>query len=386
MKIGYLVSLDALRLMIFTLAQVLIAISNAILMKRLEKFSKITDHLKVSVLIPARNEELTIKLCLESILQQDYKNFEVLVLNDNSTDKTAEILATIKSEKLKVLEGENLPSDWNGKAWAAHQLAKQASGELLLFSDADTEYHRETLSYAVGVMQKTNADLLTIINHNKVKSFGEKITVPFGTWSILTLLPLSIAYLWRKNQALAAGNGKFLLFTKDCYHKIGGHEAVKDNAIEDVALVKLLKANGYKWRIFDGTNLLSARMYHNFDEALRGFSKNYFALFGYKILIALFVWLWMGIITFAPLMRIVYGLVQGAYQPTFFYSVISVLATCLLWIILSIKLKYPWYLFLLYPLIIGVSIFIGLRSMVYTIAHKTSWKDRQLRHRKIRWL
>ncbi|MEO0075717.1 MAG: glycosyltransferase, partial [candidate division WOR-3 bacterium] len=287
---------------------------------------------------------------------------------------------------LKVLLGENLPSDWNGKAWAAYQLAKQASGELLLFSDADTEYHRATLSYAVSAMHKTNADLLTIINHNKVKSFGEKITVPFGTWSILTLLPLSIAYLWRKNQALAAGNGKFLLFKRDCYDHIGGYAAVKDNAIEDVALVKLVKANGYKWRIFDGTNLVSARMYHNFAEALMGFTKNYFALFGYKILVALFVWLWMGIITFAPLFRIVHSLAQTLYNPALTYSVISVLATALLWIILSIKLKYPWYLFLLYPLIIGVSIFIGLRSIVFTITQKTTWKDRRLRHRKIRWL
>ncbi|MEO0131543.1 MAG: glycosyltransferase family 2 protein [candidate division WOR-3 bacterium] len=179
MKITCLISLDALRIMIFILVQVLIALGNVFLLKKLEKFPKGLTTLKVSVLIPVRNEELTIKECLNSILQQSYENFEVLVLDDNSQDKSLEIISSIKSDKLRVFKGEDLPWGWNGKAWASHQLAKQANGDLLLFTDADTKHHKDTLSYAVSALVKTKADLLTIINKNEVKSLGEKVTVPY---------------------------------------------------------------------------------------------------------------------------------------------------------------------------------------------------------------
>ncbi|MEO0131542.1 MAG: glycosyltransferase [candidate division WOR-3 bacterium] len=195
-----------------------------------------------------------------------------------------------------------------------------------------------------------------------------------------------VAYLWKKNRALAAANGKFLLLTRTCYKNIGGYEQVKDNAIEDVALAKLVKACGYRWRIFDGTNSVSTRMYHSFQEALEGFTKNYFALFGYRILIALFVWFWIAMITFLPLIRIGIGLINMNYNSTFLYSVISVLACWFLWLILAIKFKYPWYQFLLYPLTNGIAIFIGLRSIVFTLTRKTTWKGRRLIHSKIRWL
>ncbi|MBS4015624.1 MAG: glycosyltransferase [Candidatus Latescibacteria bacterium] len=382
----FLIQINAFRLMLFILVQVVIAISNAILMKRIEKFTKVPAKPNVSVLIPARNEEKSIRECVNSLINQNYQNLEVIVLDDNSTDKTLQILQGIKSNRLRIIQGKPLPDGWVGKSWACQQLSESASGDLLFFTDADTIFDKKTLTHAISAMQSSQADLISAIHKNEVKTLGEKITIPFIVWSIFTILPLAAAYILKRSKALCAANGKFMLLRKEVYRKIGGHAAVKDNAIEDVALAKLVKAKGGKWRMFDASNLSSARMYHSFTEAMQGFTKNFFALFGYKILIALFVWTWIGIITYLPLARTGLGLINNNFDAEFLYSVISVTATCFLWVLMSVKFKFPLHQFLFYPITITVSIFIGLRSMIMTIANRTVWKGRRLKSAKVRWL
>jgi chlorobactene glucosyltransferase len=382
----FLIQINAFRLMLFILAQVVIAITNAILLKRMEKFTKVSLQPNVSVLIPARNEEKSIRECVDSLVNQNYQNLEIIILDDNSTDKTFEILQSIKSNRLRIIQGKPIPDGWIGKSWACQQLSECANGDLLFFTDADTIFDKETLTHAVSAMQSSQADLISAIDKNQVKTIGEKFTVPFIVWSIFTILPLALAYIFKRSKRLCAANGKFMLFRKEAYRKIGGHAAIKDNAIEDVAIAKLIKAQGGRWRMLDASNLISARMYHSFTEAMQGFTKNFFALFGYKILIALFVWIWIGIITYVPLARTGLGLMNNNYDAEFLYSVISVTATCFLWVLMSVKFKLPLYQFLLYPVTIGTSIFIGLRSMILTIANRTVWKGRRLKSAKIRWL
>lgn len=382
----FLTQINAFRLMLFILIQVMIAISNAILMKRMEKFTKVSAKPKVSVLIPARNEEKSIRECVNSLINQNYQNLEVIVLDDNSTDKTLQILRGIKSKRLQIIQGNPLPDGWLGKSWACQQLSEIAYGDLLFFTDADTVFDKKTLTHAISAMQSSQADLISAIHKNEVKTLGEKITIPFIVWSIFTILPLAAAYILKRSKALCAANGKFMLFRKEVYRKIGGHAAIKDNAIEDVALAKRVKAKGGKWCMFDASNLISARMYHSFTEAMQGFTKNFFALFEYKILIALFIWTWIGVITYLPLARSILGLINNNFDAEFLYSVISVTATCFLWVLMSVKFKFPLYQFLLYPITVTVSIFIGLRSMIMTIANRTVWKGRRLKSAKVRWL
>jgi chlorobactene glucosyltransferase len=386
MNFEVLAMLSAFRLMIFIWAQVLIAISNTLLLKKLEYFKASSSNLKVSVLIPARNEERTIKDCVNSILNQDYENFEVLVLNDNSTDNTSQVLKNIESDKLKILEGQNLPAGWQGKNWACAQLASIASGDLLLFTDADTIYKPETLTHAVGAFEKTGADLISGINKNIVRSFGEKITVPFIVYGIFTILPLALSYLLRRNKAFAAANGKFLLFRREFYQKIGTHQAIKNEIVEDVALARLTKAQGGRWRLFDLSNLVTSRMYYNFKEAQAGFSKNYFALFDCRILPALFAWTWLGLVTYMPIIRTISDIIQNNFHSSFYYSAISIIATCFLWLLLSYKFDFPIYQFLLYPITLTVSIYIAFRSMILTINNRIIWKDRFLKRPKIRMI
>jgi len=382
MQILPIIFIDSLRVMIFILVQVLIAITNTILMKRLGKFAKAKRQPKVSILVPARNEQETIANCVKSLLSQKYENYEVIVLNDNSQDRTGEILKSIQSERLRIIEGKPLPKGWIGKSWASQQLATEANSEFIFFTDADTIHQPMTVPYAVEAMETGNIDLVTGIIGSKTITFGELITVPFPTWSIFTILPLVVAYTLPRSTAFSAANGKFMFFRKKVYDKIGGHAAIKENAVEDIELAKLVKKNGYKWRLLDASRLVSCRMYHNFSEALDGFTKNYFALFGYKILIAVFVWCWMALITFYPIVT----LFKNSIDRGFWYAVFSMIGTGLLWFLTSVKFGFPLYLFLLYPLIISISIFIGIRSMFLTITGKTIWKGRRIEPSKIRWL
>lgn len=382
MKIFPFVIVDSLRIMIFLLVQVSIAITNFFLIKRLGKFPKTKRCPKVSILVPARNEENTIKNCVNSLLQQDYNNFEVIVLNDHSIDQTDAILRNIRSERLRIINGKPLPMNWTGKSWACQQLALEANGEFILFTDADMIHHPLIISYAVDAMESDKIDLLTAITHNETISFGEIITIPFPTLCIFTILPLVVAYAFPKSTAFSAANGKFMFFRKEVYEKIGGHAAIRNNAVEDIELGKLIKKNGYRWRLFDISHLVSCRMYNNFSEAVAGFSKNYFALFGYRFLIALFVWFWLALITWHPLITIGRQVITNNFNN--YYAIVSIIATISLWILTSFKFGFPFYLFLIYPIIITISIFIGLRSMVMTILGRTVWKGRRLPKTKIR--
>lgn len=382
----YLTFIDSWRILIFISVQVLIAITNIFLMKRLQKFPNTNKHPKVSILVPARNEERTIALCVESLLKQTYPNYEIIVLNDNSDDRTEEVLNNLNSPKLKVVEGRPLPEGWIGKSWACYQLSQIATGDLIFFTDADTIFKPETVSYAVNAIIATEADLITAVNKNQVKTFGEQITVPFIVWSIFTILPLAIAYLFQKSKCFSAANGKFMLFRKEFYQKIGGHETVKASAVEDVELARITKAQGGKWRLLDASHLITSRMYYNFSEAIEGFSKNYFALFSYKILIALFVWFWVGLITYHPIINLISTIIAHNIKSNSICSAASILLTIILWLMTSIKFSLPKHLCFLYSITVGISIFIGIRSMYLTIANKSVWKKRVLKKVKIRWL
>jgi len=277
-----------------------------------------------------------------------------------------------------------LPANWTGKSWACQQLASEASGELIFFTDADTIHHPSTIAYAVDAMEANKVDLLTAIVRNEVVTFGEMITIPFPTYSIFTFLPLVVAYTLPKSTAFSAANGKFMFFRKKVYEQIGGHAAIRNNAVEDIELGKLIKKNGYRWRLVDASRLVYCRMYQNFSEALQGFTKNYFALFGYQLLVALFVWLWLALITWYPLVAITIHIMANRYNDQFCYAVGSIMATSFLWLLTSLKFSFPIYLFLPYPVIITITLFIGLRSMTMTILGRTIWKGRQLPKKKIR--
>ena len=239
----------------------------------------------VSVLVPARNEESNIERCITSLLHQDYANYELIVLDDGSTDRTGQILEklslSVGQPLLRVIDGEPLPEGWHGKAWACSQLGEAARGDFLLFTDADTFHAPDSLSRAVAAMQESGADLLSMTPRQEMESFWEKLVVPLIYFILLCYLPLKLVHV-SPAPSLCFANGQFLIFRRKAYTGIGGHKAVRSDLVEDVWLCKAIKRNAGKVLSYNGMETVSCRMYRNAAEVWEGFSKNLFAGLGYN--------------------------------------------------------------------------------------------------------
>ena len=375
---------DSPRILGFVSVQALIAVSNALLLRRVDRYPSAAHRPKVSVLVPARDEEETIGDCVRSLLAQDYGDFEVAVLDDQSADRTSAVLAGFSHDRFRVTDGQPLPAGWNGKAWACQQLADAAQGELLLFTDADTVFQPQALRLAVDAMEATRADLLTAVTGSRVLTLGEQLTVPFVPWSILSLLPLVLSRLLPRSVAFTAANGKFLMFRRETYAAVGGHGSVKDHAAEDIAIAKAIRRLGYRWRLLDATRLVSARMYRGFRDSVAGFSKNLFALFNYRLLVALFVWGWLLTITWHPIVSAGVAIASGRAAPIVPAATVAIAAG--IWLLTSFRFGLPWHLFLLGPAIVTVSSLVGIWAMVLALSGRAYWKGRRLAKRRPRFV
>lgn len=231
----------------------------------------------VSLLVPARNEAETLPQTLPRLLSQAAE--EVIVLNDQSTDTTPEVLASFDAPQLRVLQGEPLPAGWSGKNWACHQLFQAARGDILIFTDADVCWEGDTLAALLAFREREGADYVSIWPRQITKTFAERATVPVIDLILLGSLPyLGVRYL--AAGAFSAGNGQLMLFHRAAYARLGGHAAFKEEVLEDVRMGQAAKALGIRTALALGGNLLSTRMYRNFPGILEGFSKNILAAVG----------------------------------------------------------------------------------------------------------
>jgi chlorobactene glucosyltransferase len=272
---------------------------------RPKKYSAINnDSLPfVSVLIPARNEELNISQIVNSLLVQDYPAYEVIVLNDSSEDKTGDILSSIQTlhPELKIISGKPLETGWTGKCFACKQLYEASKGEYILFTDADTVHNKNSLRDSITIAMNRKADMLTLFPLMTMKSFAEKLIMPLLWFTVMLLLPF---YFVDKKGYIkfSIGIGPFMLFKRRAYEAIGGHTSVKDAIVEDVWLARKIKEHRLQLIVADGQNMLSVRMYKNFKEIWNGFSKNIFAGFGFSSLALFSVNITYFLLFFLPFM------------------------------------------------------------------------------------
>ncbi|MFZ4591647.1 MAG: glycosyltransferase [Ignavibacteria bacterium] len=331
----------------------------------------------VSVLIPARNEERSIRECVESLLVQDYKKFEVIVLNDNSEDSTGMILEELRNKykELKVINGKPLPAGWSGKNFACHQLYKESQGEYVLFTDADTVHFKDSILNSVTRAINRKADLYTLIPKMTLNSFAEKMIMPGIHFTSFTLLPYYLAETL-KSPSFAMGVGPFLLFRREAYEAIGGHEALKNDLVEDVRLAKNIKRFGYKVVVNKGLDILSCRMYQSFKEIWEGFSKNIFPGMGYSSLTLFSVFFVYLILFFMPFAGAMVSLVTGNEYLlyNFLYQVVLLI---IMRVIINSSFKLGFISTLLHPAGVLIISMIGFNSWRWNKIGKGSlWKGR----------
>lgn len=246
-----------------------------------------TNHSQqVSLLIPARNEEENIARLLEDLTKSHHKNLEIILYDDDSLDNTREVVMNYseKDPRIKLMVGKDLPSGWTGKNHACYQLASRASGNYLLFVDADVTTKPELIGDLLALQKKYELSLLSVFPEQLMKSTGEKITVPFMNRTLLSLLPLMLI---RKssNPSLSAANGQCMLFTKESYDTNQWHKQFASNPVEDITIMRNLKKAGEKGYTVLSRGQIRCRMYKNMKEAVVGFSKNIHAYFGNSYLI-----------------------------------------------------------------------------------------------------
>lgn len=329
------------------------------------------EDLKISVLVPARNEQGNIKKCIFSILNQSYGNKEIIVLDDGSTDSTYKIIKDISQSKendieIKVISGKTLPNSWIGKNWACSQLAKEATGDILLFLDADVYLNKYAIAEAVRVMQQDKLSLLSIFPTQKMKSTGEYTIVPILNWILLSFLPLDLVYK-SKYPSLTTANGQFMMFDKKSYDKLGGHEKIKNILVEDIHFAKSFKKAGLKVKAMLSKDLVSCRMYSNFRTAYNGLLRSLGNGISSNGLVSLLTITCLSLIFSLPFVFLLENF-------NFLFSAILIIVGRVL---ISLKSKQSVCVTTLFlPLNIIFLLFGGYTSVLVSKLRKLTWKDR----------
>lgn len=239
---------------------------------------------------------------MRSICQQDLPHLEVIVLNDQSEDNTGEILDQLASEyaNLKVINGTPLPLGWVGKVWACHNLALAASGEFLVFTDADTVHDQGLLARSIALMQKHKLDMLSLIPRQTLSTFAEHAVIPI-VHMIFFATMLNIRRIGLGKTTPTAAIGQFIVFTQTAYENLGGHERVRYSLVEDVFLAKAAAKDRLRFALVDGTDGIDCHMYTSAREVTQGFSKNLFPAMQHNILLMLAFVLLQSTLYVAPL-------------------------------------------------------------------------------------
>ncbi len=324
---------------------------------------------KVSVLIPARNEEKNISVIIDALKNQSYKSLEVIIIDDNSADSTFEIAEKKigTDERFRIIKGFDPEAGWLGKNFACNRLAAESSGRYLLFMDADVIPAPDAVKNAINTLMLTGKDALSVFPSQINITFGEKIIVPLMKWFLLSFLPLSLAGN-SKSEHLTAANGQFMLFKRESYMNSGGHKAVRDCVVEDMQIARNLKKNGFTISVYTGGSDVFCRMYPDFNEAMEGFTKNFFAGFNKNI----FVFAAMHLYVFAVNIGFILLSVLTGYIVFLLPVFLNRLSVSLITkesIILNI---------LLAPLHSFVFLFTGFRSYIYTKKGIGKWKGRDI--------
>lgn len=359
--IGYMI-------LIFTTVQLIVSIVNLLTVTHLPYTKNIYAN-KVSILIPARNEEQNIGKILDDLRTQPYANIEILIFDDMSDDGTARIVSSLaeSDKRIRLIRSGGLPSGWIGKNFACHSLSTIATGDYFLFLDADVRVSGTIISDAISYSDEVNSDLISIFPMQIIRSWGEWFTVPAMNYVLVSLLPL---FLVRKSQfsSLAAANGQFMFFKASAYLETFPHRIFKDNKVEDIVIARYFKSKNKKVSCLLGDKRIACRMYSSGREAVNGFSKNFTEFFGGSYVLAVLFWL----VTTA-------GIIVIYYLSPIQLLILYLLAVILTRIAISISGKQNIFKTLLCIIPVQLSMgFFLMKAMDSKIKGKHLWKGRNV--------
>ncbi len=324
----------------------------------------------LSILIPARNEEPNLPRLLAQLDLLTYPALEIIVLDDHSEDRTAEILNEHAQQdpRLQVLSGQALPAGWLGKHWACHQLAQAANGTYFLFLDADISSLHDGLPDALlHEAQQQQLALISLFPEQEMLSIGERIVVPIMHEILLTLLPLALIRRL-PFPSIAAANGQCMFFERQSYLEHRWHEQTRAIVVEDIAIMQRVKKAGLRGMTFVGNGWIRCRMYRSYREGLQGFSKNILAGFGGSI-VGLLIYLFLlmgGWIILLPTMP-AWG----------FVTAFLLIGSRRIFTSLLAQQSVGWNL-LLHPLQMVTMVYIGALSIIKRLSGTNTWKGRSV--------
>lgn len=348
---------------------------------------------KVSVILPARNEEKYIAKCLDSLLKQSYPNFEIVAINDSSSDKTGEIIQRyhIINPKVVAINAGPKPEEvWIGKNWACYQGYLNSTGEILLFTDADTVHSTSTMSLAITYMTKQSLDALTAI---------PRILLEENIWIKITL-PLLWTLSYAKYSALRANNpkskigyffGSFFMITRKTYEAVGTHKAVKSEIVEDGALGRKVKEEKFNLRVVRGERYVEAVWARDFKTLWHGLRRLMIPLYQRERTNALLITVSSFLLLLLPFILLPFLLfrtttttipsVDGYYSVNNFLLLVDITTIALLFSTSAIQSKYTLFQNTLYTVgspLAGVIIFFSFISSILDATKKNAvnWKDR----------
>lgn len=340
----------------------------------------------VSVLIPARDEETNIAACLDSALAQGSTVCEVIVYDDHSSDRTAEIVSerARRDARVRLVGPANLPPGWCGKNFACARLAAEARGRWLLFIDADARLLPRAAGRMTAEAGARSATMLSCWPALEAVGFWERTLMPMLNFVVFTLYPAPLS-LRRADPSLGLAHGACLLARRDVYETTGGHSAVRDAINEDVRLAQHWRACGHLSLCFDGHGVVGVRMYHSFAEIWLGFQKNFYPAFrrapSFWLFLALHLFALLLPFALAPL-TFAAPAAWGFARPSAWAFAGAVACVVLVRAALAVRFGQVWWSVLTHPLGELLLVALGLSSWWRCRTGRgVVWKGRRYRER-----
>jgi glycosyltransferase involved in cell wall biosynthesis len=329
----------------------------------LSAIEPLDNNEKVSVMIAARNEEESVEMTIRSLLNQNHRELELIVVNDRSTDATGSIINKLAEQHQQIIpiHIETLPSGWLGKNYALYKGYQVASGQFLLFADADILFQNDTISKALTYMKAQSVDHVTIAPDMQAKGFWLQAFISYFLYGFSVFKrPWTANHDHSRKGGM--GIGAFNLIRRDVYEKIGTHENIKNRPDDDLKLGQAIKQQGYKQRFLSGVGQLRVEWYPSLKEAIKGLEKNTFAGLNYSLAVTVFAITSIVISHFLP----IFTLFSSDYIVQILSALFLAIFLTLYGFIIVKMTSYSLWKLVVYPITTTIFLYSTIRAVLIT--------------------